>query len=35
LIKASTSFLHGIDGIAPSFVIHKNAEEFPNFMACL
>jgi hypothetical protein len=28
--NASTSFLQGIEGIAPNFVMHKNAAEFAN-----
>lgn len=35
LMIFSTSFRSGIDGIAPFFVIHKNAAELPKIKAFL
>jgi len=35
LMKASTSLLKGIEGIAPDLVIHKKAALLPNSIAFL
>jgi hypothetical protein len=35
LMKASTSSLRGIEGMAPDFVMHRKAALLPNYIAAL